>query len=194
MATGIKLKMDENGQRYVDAETLNQHLGGLNQEILLLKQQLILQNHQKNAQLQRDSILKEIIGEDEDREGAAKKLADAFKMINNTIKDKLSESNKRGSVVSPAAAINMLDDDKAFQTEFEKEFPGLDFEDVVKAHNSKRVMNRLVNGLVDTSETVIPKKKPMGLGAPLNGVDLALNSSDGEVAALLEALRNEELK
>jgi len=136
--SGIKVEVDEEGQAFVPQEAiltpLEQKLSALEEKIDKLATEATKKTEEDSREKEAQKVFDRIVAEDEAFADASRKLEGMAGWINERLFPLLEEQGVKGTTADQI--LDVLDDAK-IETEFQKAYPGVDMERIVRAYSSK---------------------------------------------------------
>jgi hypothetical protein len=201
---GIPVTYDDDGNGWIDPTVITQLTSPYEARINELEAKLQRSDAANSAQNNAEKVMQGIIGEDE-RYGAA---SGRYRAARKWVEDQVFEFSRVNGVTQPLSSGQALDNvfaDQYLQSEFAKQFEGMDLVDVVTAEDSqmnfRRTLANIADGMAPEEDdtSALPKgkmdsrfqkvlDKPSALGGQANAkagqlsvLDKLNNISTGEL-------------
>jgi hypothetical protein len=159
---GIPVKYDDDGNAWVDPNSMAEILSPYEQQIRDLEAKLQQTNSTASALDEAERIRQSIIGEDERYGAAAGKYRAARRWVEDAVIDFVKANNVNRSLQSGEALKYVFD--AQLRKEFSDQFDGLDIVDIVIAEDSEDLFRRALVSISSTmtpADTQTPKEEGM---------------------------------
>jgi hypothetical protein len=158
---GIPVSYDEDGNGWIDQSLIDSMLTPYQQQITDLEAKLQRSDQTNSNVANANKVMEGIIGEDERYGPASGRYRAARKWVEEKVEDFSSANGVTRALTSGEALDHVFD---AFtQSEFKKQFEGINLLDIVTAEDSEQHFRRALTGIADASATAdalfAPKEK-----------------------------------
>jgi len=143
-AQGLPVTYDDDGNGWIDTNSINQLISPYARKINELEQRLQQTDASTSAQANAQKVMSGIIGEDERFGPASGRYRAARKWVEDTVFDYARENGIK-RVLSSGEALDNVFNDSYLRQEFAKNFDGIDIVDIVTAEDSQTNFRRTLD-------------------------------------------------
>lgn len=159
---GIPVSYDDDGNGWIDQTLVDSLMSPYQQQIRDLEAKLQRSDQANSNVANANKVMDGIIGEDERYGPASGRYRAARKWVENKVEE-FSSTNGVTRALTSGEALDHVFDDALTQSEFKKQFEGIDLLNIVTAEDSEQHFRRALTGIADanaaTEALFAPKEK-----------------------------------